>query len=83
MFYQEVEEYCSQNGMNISSFEKMCGLGNGTVRLWKDDKNIPKLDTIQKMSKATGIPVNKWIEQFPEHCKFKKGWFYGEIRTIY
>ena len=62
MIYQKVKDYCEKKNITISKFESMWGIGNGTVRLWEDDKNLPRVSTLQKMEKATGIPVKKWIE---------------------
>ena len=62
MIYQKVKDYCEKKNITISKFESMCGIGNGTVRLWEDDKNLPRVSTLQKMEKATGIPEKKWIE---------------------
>ena len=36
MVYDNVVQYCKENKLSISGFEKLCGLANGTVRLWKN-----------------------------------------------
>lgn len=62
MFYQNVVDYCDKNNMSIHAFEKMCGIGNGTVGRWKDNNSSPALTTVQKISEATKIPIKKWVE---------------------
>lgn len=62
MFYQNVVAYCEENNLSIHAFEKKCGLGNGVVGRWKDNKSLPALTTVQKIAEATRIPVEKWIK---------------------
>lgn len=60
--YQNVVSYCKENNISISTFEKECDIGNGTIRRWKDDSSKPLLATLEKMQIATGIPVSDWIK---------------------
>ena len=62
MISDKVEQYCRNAKMTIASFEKRCGLGNGTVGKWKRGAN-PTLNTLLKMEKVTGIPLYMWIEE--------------------
>lgn len=61
MFYKKVADYCKENNLSIMAFEQKCGLTNGTVSKWKE-KGSPRLETLEKIVKATGIPVEKWLE---------------------
>ena len=61
MIYKKVIAYCKKNNMTICSFEKMCEIGNGAIRKWKDGKSSPSLQTLAKIETATGIPVAEWI----------------------
>lgn len=60
MFYQKVIDYCTKNNISVMAFEQKCGLGNGAVGKWKNGGN-PSLGTLEKISKATKISVNKWL----------------------
>ena len=62
MIYQNVLSYCEKNKISVCAFEKMCGIGNGTVGRWKDNDSSPALKTVQKIAVATKIPAKKWIE---------------------
>lgn len=55
-------DYCNQNRLSVSAFEKKCGLANGTVGKWKDGGN-PSLETLQKIVAATDIPIEKWMKE--------------------
>jgi len=61
MFYQKVMEYCKENNLTVVAFERKCGLSNGTVGGWKTNGN-PSLNTVIKIVKATGVPIEKWVE---------------------
>lgn len=63
MIFLKVKKYCEENNISISNFEKKCGIGNGTVSRWEDDASRPSLSTLEKIEKATNIPISKWIEQ--------------------
>ena len=66
MFYQKIVDYCNKNNISICSFEKMCGIGNGTVGRWYGDKSKPSLQTLEKISSATGIAISEWINNNAE-----------------
>lgn len=64
MIYNKVIEYCEQNNLSISAFEKMCGIGNGTVAQWNpelDKPSTPSLETLKKIENSTGIPVTELV----------------------
>lgn len=62
MFYQKVAKYCKDNNISICEFEKMCGLGNGAVSKWKDEKSNPSVATLMKIAAATKISVGTWMK---------------------
>jgi transcriptional regulator with XRE-family HTH domain len=59
MVFNKVLEYCRKNNLTIMAFEKMCGFGNGVVSGWKNGN--PRIESLQKIEKATGIPISEWI----------------------
>lgn len=61
MVFKNIQEYCEKNKISVAAFERICGLGNGCVSKWEDDKCKPTLESLQKIAKATGIPVQRWI----------------------
>lgn len=62
MFFEKVDKYCKENNLSISAFEKKCDLPNGLVGKWKLNSYTPCVATLKKISNATGIPIEKWIE---------------------
>lgn len=61
MVLENVRNYCDKNKLSVSAFEKKCGLSNGTVGKW-DERTMPTLDTMEKISNATKIPIEKWLK---------------------
>ena len=61
MIFEKVKAYCERNDLSISSFEKKCGIGNGTVSRWENDDSRPSLMTLEKIEKGTGIPISEWL----------------------
>ena len=62
MIYNRIINYCNQNNLSVSAFEKKCGIANGTVGKWKDGGN-PSLETLHKIVSATGVPISEWIKE--------------------
>lgn len=62
MFHEKVTKYCEENNLSASAFEKKCDLPNGLVGKWKANNYMPCVSTLKKISDATGIPIEKWIE---------------------
>lgn len=62
MIYSKVIDYCNKNNLSISAFEKKCELANGTVNGWKTKGSNPSVATLQKIEKATKIPIQKWLK---------------------
>ena len=61
MIYPKILRYCYDNNLTISSFEKKCGLANGTVGKYKDG-GYPSVNTLKKIEAATKVPIKKWLE---------------------
>lgn len=61
MFLSNVEKYIKEMGIKPAEFERMCGLGNGTVRSWRNG-NAPTLSTVERIAQATGVPVTEWVQ---------------------
>ena len=62
LIFEKVMDYCKKEGLSISSFEKKCGIGNGTVSKWKDDVSKPSVATLEKIAKETKIPITEWLK---------------------
>lgn len=59
MILERVKELCEKNKISISRLEKECGLGNATVRYWKD--SYPKVDTLKKVADYFHVPVDYFL----------------------
>ena len=54
-----IEKWCKDNDTSICALEKKCGIGNGTISRWNE--SMPRVDTLQKVSEATGISISELI----------------------
>mgnify|MGYP003294855937 CR=1 FL=1 len=62
MLYENIVKYCKEHDKSISQFEQECGLGNGVISQWQDDKSLPNLKTLNKIAEKTKVPVAKWLD---------------------
>ena len=59
LLVKRIEEWCRDNNTSIFALEKKCGIGNATIRGWREF--TPTLGSLMKISRATGIPVEELI----------------------
>lgn len=64
MLYEKVIDYCKKSHISLSSFEKRCGLGNGTIKGWVDSS--PRIDSLQKVAREMGVTVDSLLADEPE-----------------
>ena len=57
---KEAIAFCEKEGIPLYTFEKECGLGNGTIRGW--EKGSPRLDSLEKVAKRMGMQVKDLLE---------------------
>lgn len=62
MLYENVIAYCEKERISISTFEKRCGIGNGTIGKWKNNSSMPTLATLEKIVKETKVPIAEWMK---------------------
>lgn len=60
--YEKVRRYCFDNRMTIRDFERLCNLANGTVGGWRRHGTQPRLNTLKRISAATGISIDDWVK---------------------
>ena len=59
MIFEKIESWCKKNGTSVAALEKKCGLGNATIRGWENSN--PRVDSLQKVSDVTGIPISELL----------------------
>lgn len=52
-----IKVYCSSQKLSIYRLEKKCHLANGSIGKWRSGKVKPSFKSLEKIQKATGIPV--------------------------
>ena len=61
MLYKKIKSYCKENHISLAAFEKRCGLGNGTIKGWISSS--PRLDSLDKVSKETGMTIAELLDK--------------------
>lgn len=56
----KIRQLCKEQGKNLFSLEKECGLGNGTINKW--DRSSPSVAKVAVVADALGVPVTDLIE---------------------
>lgn len=51
----KIKSLCKARGLTIASLEKMCGLGNGSIRKW--DNASPSVDRAVAVANALGVSL--------------------------
>ena len=59
--YETIKQLCKEKNISVYELEKMAGLGNGTIRLWKDSS--PRLENLERVADALGIKVTTLINR--------------------
>jgi len=72
-----IRALCRAQGTSVTKLEESLGFGNGTIGKWKNAKNAPPADKLQKVADALGVsadflltgkerPANKLTDPSPE-----------------
>lgn len=61
MIYERIVELCKGKGISISRLEKECGLGNATIRGWKNSS--PKVDNLIVVANYFGVSINDLLRE--------------------
>lgn len=62
MIYERIKFLCDKNGISIAKLESKCGIGNGAIGKWNDDKTAPRLVTLEKIATEFGITLSELLE---------------------
>ena len=64
MLYSKIETMCKESGISISGLEKAVGLGNATIKGWKESS--PRLDNLIKVAEYFGCTVDELMRNRAE-----------------
>ena len=70
MIFDNVKRLCEKNKISISKLENECGLGNATIKGWKNSS--PTVETIKKVADFFGVTVNELITEKGEEQNTKQ-----------
>ncbi len=61
MIFKNIETRCKDKGITISALEKCLGLGNATIKGWRDSS--PRVDKLQKVADFFGCTVDELLKE--------------------
>lgn len=59
MLYSKIEAMCRERGISIAGLEKAVGLGNATIKGWKESS--PRFDNLVKVAEYFGCSVDELV----------------------
>lgn len=59
MLLGNISKHCKTVGVSISSLEKACGLGNGTIGRW--DTSSPTVENLKKVADYFGVTIDELL----------------------
>lgn len=59
MLFDTISLLCKEKNVSIARLEKECGLGNATIRGWKDSS--PNLANLKKVADYLKVDINQLI----------------------
>ena len=67
-------------GMTQEELGSKLGVSGSSIAQWENDLRTPKLDTLQRIASALGVPVQELISDWEavDKEKFKRVFIYGE-----
>lgn len=60
MIFDTISLLCKEKNVSIARLEKECGLGNATIRGWKDSS--PNLANLKKVADYFGKPIEYFLK---------------------
>ena len=61
MIYEKVLKLCGDRKVSVSKLEKDCGLGNATVRGWRESD--PRVSKVKAVADYFGVTVDDLIRE--------------------
>ena len=61
MLFDNISRLCEEKGISIFALEKAAGLGNGTIRLWKESS--PKVNNLKSVADYLGTTIDELMKE--------------------
>ena len=65
MIYTNVQNLCREKGISVAQLERELGLGNATIRGWKNSS--PTVERLKAVADYFGITVDALISEQEQH----------------
>ena len=61
LIFERISKLCEANKMSIAQLEKKAGLGNATVRGWKDSS--PTVSNLKAVADVLGVTIDELVKE--------------------
>lgn len=61
MLFDNISRLCEEKGISIFALEKAAGLGNGTIRLWKESS--PKVNNLKSVAAVLDTTIDELMKE--------------------
>lgn len=59
MIFDKIAKLCKEKEISIAGLEKECGLGNATIRGWKESS--PSSENLKKVADFFNVPIDYFL----------------------
>lgn len=80
MIHEKIERLCKERGITIARLERECGLGNATVRGWR--QKSPTVSKLQRVADYFGTTVADLVTEGSEEDAKRKTGFSGADSAV-
>lgn len=56
-----IKKYRTEQGLTQKKLGELCGIADSNIRKYESGRQNPKIETLQKIADALGVPVNRFI----------------------
>lgn len=63
LVYERVIQLINEQRLTKAKVEAACGLGNGTIEGWKEGKQGPSINSLEKVAGVLGVSLEELVKK--------------------
>lgn len=61
LIFSNISKLCKQRGISVAKLERVCGLGNATIRRW--ETSSPNVENLKRVADYFGVSVDNLLSK--------------------
>lgn len=61
MIFENIEKLCKERKMSVAALESACGLGNATIRGWKNSN--PRVNSLKRVADFLNVSMDALMRE--------------------